>query len=112
MRNRAITATGSGGMRLSQRQAGIARVRGQHEAKHILHEAKHRQGQEDDREARSRDDGKLHGSPSDGVRRRRAWTFALTLVAIQLGLMFVGALMPTPLYPLYRQAFGFSGIVL
>jgi len=46
------------------------------------------------------------------VRRRRAWTFALTLVAIQLGLMFVGALMPTPLYPLYRQAFGFSGIVL
>ena len=72
----------------------------------------HGQGQEDDREARSRDDGKLHGSPSDGVRRRRAWTFALTLVAIQLGLMFVGALMPTPLYPLYRQAFGFSGIVL
>jgi len=45
----------------------------------------HGQGQEDDREARSRDDGKLHGSPSDGVRRRRGWTFALTLVAIQLG---------------------------
>jgi MFS family permease len=36
----------------------------------------------------------------------------LTLVAVQLGLMFVGALMPTPLYPLFRQAFGFSGIVL
>jgi len=51
-------------------------------------------------------------SASDGVRRRRPWTFALTLVAIQLGLMFVGALMPTPLYPLYRQTFGFSGIVL
>ncbi len=26
--------------------------------------------------------------------------------------MFVGAIMPTPLYPLYRQAFGFSGITL
>jgi predicted MFS family arabinose efflux permease len=72
----------------------------------------HGQGQEDDRETRSRDDGKLHGSASDGVRRRSGGTFALTLVAIQLGLMFVGALMPTPLYPLYRQAFGFSGIVL
>ena len=60
----------------------------------------------------SRDDEKLHGSASDGVRRRRGGTFALTLVAMQLGLMFVGALMPTPLYPLYRLAFGFSGIVL
>ena len=26
--------------------------------------------------------------------------------------MFVGAILPTPLYPLYRQAFGFSGITL
>src|SRR5579864_5179342 len=26
--------------------------------------------------------------------------------------MFVGAIMPTPLYPLYQHAFGFSGITL
>ena len=26
--------------------------------------------------------------------------------------MFVGAILPTPLYPLYQQAFGFSGVTL
>jgi MFS family permease len=29
-----------------------------------------------------------------------------------LAVMFVGAILPTPLYPLYRQAFGFSGVTL
>ena len=29
-----------------------------------------------------------------------------------LGMMFVGAIMPTPLYPLFRAAFGFSGVTL
>jgi MFS family permease len=37
---------------------------------------------------------------------------ALTAVAAMLGIMFVGAILPTPLYPLYRQAFGFSEITL
>src|SRR5215472_13578713 len=37
---------------------------------------------------------------------------ALTAVANHLGIMFVGAILPTPLYPLYRQAFGFSGVTL
>lgn len=37
---------------------------------------------------------------------------ALGLVAFELGVMFVGAILPTPLYPLYRQAFGFSGVTL
>jgi MFS family permease len=37
---------------------------------------------------------------------------ALTLVANALGVMFVGAVLPTPLYPLYQQAFGFSGVTL
>jgi len=37
---------------------------------------------------------------------------ALTLVAIELGVMFIGAILPTPLYPLYRKAFGFSGVML
>jgi MFS family permease len=37
---------------------------------------------------------------------------ALTLVAIELGVMFVGAILPTPLYPLYRKAFGLSGVTL
>ena len=26
--------------------------------------------------------------------------------------MFIGAILPTPLYPLYREAFGFSGVTL
>jgi predicted MFS family arabinose efflux permease len=33
-------------------------------------------------------------------------------VAALLAIMFIGATLPTPLYPLYRQAFGFSGITL
>jgi MFS family permease len=37
---------------------------------------------------------------------------ALAVVAVALAVMFVGAIMPTPLYPLYQQAFGFSGITL
>jgi MFS family permease len=37
---------------------------------------------------------------------------ALAIVATQLAVMFVGAIMPTPLYPLFRQAFGFSGVTL
>jgi predicted MFS family arabinose efflux permease len=37
---------------------------------------------------------------------------ALAIVAVELGVMFVGAILPTPLYPLYKQEFGFSGITL
>jgi MFS family permease len=37
---------------------------------------------------------------------------AQTIVAVALAAMFVGAIMPTPLYPLYQHAFGFSGITL
>jgi MFS family permease len=37
---------------------------------------------------------------------------ALTAVAAQLGIMFIGAILPTPLYPLYREAFGFFGVTL
>ena len=37
---------------------------------------------------------------------------ALAVVAVALAVMFVGAIMPTPLYPLYQRAFGFSGITL
>ena len=44
------------------------------------------------------------------LKRRRF--LALTAVAIELAVMFVGAILPTPLYPLYRQAFGFSGVTL
>jgi len=42
----------------------------------------------------------------------RPRTVALAIVATELGAMFVGAILPTPLYPLYRQAFGFSGVTL
>jgi MFS family permease len=37
---------------------------------------------------------------------------ALAAVAGELGVMFVGAILPTPLYPLYREAFGFSAVTL
>src|SRR5579863_8288824 len=37
---------------------------------------------------------------------------ALTIVAVGLAATFVGAILPTPLYPLYRAAFGFSGVTL
>jgi len=42
----------------------------------------------------------------------RGGFLALAIVATELAVMFVGAIMPTPLYPLYRQAFGFSGVTL
>jgi MFS family permease len=34
------------------------------------------------------------------------------VVAAELAIMFVGAVLPTPLYPLYQQRFGFSNVVL
>ena len=37
---------------------------------------------------------------------------ALAAVAGMLGVMFVRAILPTPLYPLYRYAFGFSAVTL
>jgi MFS family permease len=46
------------------------------------------------------------------ANRGRASPIALTIVAVQLAVMFVGAILPTPLYPLYQHAFGFSGITL
>src|SRR5215472_509159 len=36
----------------------------------------------------------------------------LEAVAGKLGVMFVGATLPTPLYPLYRENFGFSAVTL
>jgi MFS family permease len=46
------------------------------------------------------------------VHRARTGRAAPTIVAVELAVMFVGAIMPTPLYPLYQHAFGFSGITL
>jgi MFS family permease len=37
---------------------------------------------------------------------------ALALAATALGMAFVGAILPTPLYPLYQREFGFSGVTL
>jgi MFS family permease len=49
-------------------------------------------------------------SPEHLTANRRQ--LGLAIVAIELGMMFVGAIMPTPLYPLYRTEFGFSGVTL
>jgi hypothetical protein len=37
---------------------------------------------------------------------------ATASVATMLAVMFVGAILPTPLYPLFREAFGFSAVTL
>jgi MFS family permease len=47
-----------------------------------------------------------------GMTRQTGHTLALVIVAIELGMMFVGAILPTPLYPLFQQSFGFSGVTL
>jgi MFS family permease len=51
----------------------------------------------------------IHVANTEASRERGR---ALAIVAIELGVMFVGAILPTPLYPLYRQEFGFSGVTL
>jgi MFS family permease len=44
--------------------------------------------------------------------RQFAGFAAVAVVAGELAIMFVGAVLPTPLYPLYQQRFGFSSLVL
>jgi predicted MFS family arabinose efflux permease len=51
----------------------------------------------------------VHGTQTSSGRGQG---FALAIVAFELGVMFVGAIVPTPLYPLYREAFGFSDVTL
>jgi MFS family permease len=51
-------------------------------------------------------------SAPHSAARPQSRTLALAIVATELAAMFVGAILPTPLYPLYRQAFGFSGVTL
>ena len=50
----------------------------------------------------------MHNAKANRARH----VVALTIVAVALAMMFVGAIMPTPLYPLYQHGFGFSGITL
>jgi Major Facilitator Superfamily len=45
------------------------------------------------------------------VMKRRTY-IATTAVAAMLAVTFVGAILPTPLYPLFREAFGFSPVTL
>lgn len=53
-----------------------------------------------------------HASTSTAGSRRRSGAVALAIVAAELAAVFLGAILPTPLYPLYREAFGFSGVML
>lgn len=50
--------------------------------------------------------------PGGGWYRAPSRTVAMAAVAAELAVMFVGATLPTPLYPLYRHAFGFGGVML
>ncbi|SRR5579871_1355631 len=45
-------------------------------------------------------------------RRQLAGFAAVAVVAGELAIMFTGAVLPSPLYPLYQQRFGFSDVVL
>lgn len=49
---------------------------------------------------------------TNSASRRSRDFFALAIVAAVLAVMFIGAILPTPLYPLYQQTFGFSGVML
>lgn len=42
----------------------------------------------------------------------RAVRVGLAVVAAEMGVLFIGAILPTPLYPLYRHAFGFGALTL
>ncbi|HYA07239.1 MAG TPA: MFS transporter, partial [Xanthobacteraceae bacterium] len=55
---------------------------------------------------------RLPESAAAETSRARGTRIALAIVAGELAAMFVGAILPTPLYPLYRQAFGFSDVTL
>ncbi len=46
------------------------------------------------------------------VNRQRNGVVALVIVSTELAAVFLGAILPTPLYPLYKAAFGFSGVML
>lgn len=45
-------------------------------------------------------------------RRQLAGRAAVSVVAGELAIMFAGAVLPTPLYPIYQMRFGFSNLVL
>jgi MFS family permease len=45
-------------------------------------------------------------------RRTRVFSCAMAIVAAGLGGMFVGATLPTPLYPIYRSSFDFGKLTL
>jgi MFS family permease len=47
----------------------------------------------------------------NSVMKRQNY-IATAAVATMLAVMFVGAILPTPLYPLFREAFGFSPVTL
>jgi MFS family permease len=47
----------------------------------------------------------------NSVMKRQNY-IATAAVATMLAVMFVGAILPTPLYPLFREAFGFSAVTL
>jgi len=49
---------------------------------------------------------------TDAHRRMRSFTWAMSIVAAALGVMFVGPTLPTPLYPIYRSSFDFGKLTL
>jgi MFS family permease len=49
---------------------------------------------------------------ANAPRRQRPFPHGLPIAATGLAFMFVGATLPTPLYPIYQQAFGFGGVTL
>lgn len=53
-----------------------------------------------------------HASTGTAASGRRSSVAAITIVAAELAAVFLGAILPTPLYPLYKAAFGFSGVML
>lgn len=52
------------------------------------------------------------GARIDCIGRHEWGGAGIVIAGAALALMFVGATVPTPLYPLYRETFGFAGVTL
>ena len=54
----------------------------------------------------------FHLASAPGTSGPRGYRTGLSIVAVELAVMFIGATLPTPLYPAYARAFEFGAVTL
>jgi MFS family permease len=54
----------------------------------------------------------MHQTTATAVKTRRSGATWMWVAVIALGALYVGSTLPTPLYPLYRRAYGFSELMV